>query len=101
MYAVDGPRVIAPEKDFDNQRKSVDLPILHERDLKKLVEQQVKDELAQAREGTFIPKGIPYLEELDTIQYPKAFVLPSLKIFYSSGEPHAMLNTLQSQLLQY
>lgn len=65
---------MVPKDDSSSQRRLPDPPTVHERDLKQVVQQQVKDKLEQSHGGTLIPKGRPYKEEFDVAQYPKGFV---------------------------
>ena len=55
------------------------------------IEQQVRDALIQSRAGTSVPRGRPYPEEFDLIQYPKGFVAPSFKVFDGTGNPRQHL----------
>lgn len=44
----DKPRVIVPEEDTSSHKRLLETPTLHDKDIRQLVEQQVKDALAQA-----------------------------------------------------
>ncbi|KAL0910749.1 hypothetical protein M5K25_018832 [Dendrobium thyrsiflorum] len=66
-------------------------PVQSQKDIKKLIEDQVREALAHSQGTTSIPKGRPYPEEYDLVPYPKGFVPPTFKIFTGIENPRQHL----------
>lgn len=81
----DQPKAVAPPKDL------VDIPFHKDRDIRQLVKKHFKNALVESRGECIAPKGRPYLEEFDVVQYTKGFVAPSFHTIGGNGEPHQHL----------
>ncbi|KAI0503896.1 hypothetical protein KFK09_014840 [Dendrobium nobile] len=91
--------VVQVDEDIGSQEKN-ELGLLNlqpsKEDLKDFISHQIKESMAHGKGGHSIQRGRPYLEEFDSVQYPKGFVAPFFKLFDGVGNPYQYLAHLNA-----